>query len=170
MDQARWVTPGASRRRRPATTLISVLLEDPRRSTDALQGGRTMRDGEMDMTSGLKFVGAMERAVTAGDRVAAARHLSDDVVYTVGARAPLRGVDAVIAAIVEQGRLARWDGHTFRAAWIGDGALVVEVESHFTRIADGQPSSFPCADIYRFRDGRICDWRVFADMSPFHSA
>lgn len=123
----------------------------------------------MDATTGLEFVEAMERAVAAGDRTAAARYLTDDVICTVGAHAALRGVDAVIAYIVAQGRLARWEGHTLRASWAGDGALVVEVESHFTRVADGRAISFPCADIYRFRDGRICDWRVYADMSPFHA-
>lgn len=111
----------------------------------------------------------MERAVGAGDRAAALRYLTDDVVYVVGARPALSGVDAVIAYAVEQGRLARWDGHTLRGAWAGEGALVVEVESQFTRVADGRPISFPCTDIYRFRDGRICDWRVFADMSPFYA-
>ena len=123
----------------------------------------------MDATSGLKFVEAMEHAVVAGDKAAALRYLTDDVLYTVGALQPLRGIDAVIAAVAAQGRRVRWDGHTFRAAWVGDGALVVEVESHFTRVADGRRISFPCADIDRFRDEKIFDWRVYADMSPFHA-
>jgi ketosteroid isomerase-like protein len=121
----------------------------------------------MDATSGLRFVEAMERAVAQGDRAGAAAHLSEDVAYTVGARPPVRGIDAVFAALDEQGRLARWDGHTFHAAWFQDDALVIEVTSHFTRVADGRRISFPCTDIYRFRDGRIADWRVYADMAPF---
>lgn len=124
----------------------------------------------MDAAAGLDLVEAMERAVGRGDKAAAARCLTGDALYTVGARPPLRGVDAVIAAVAEQGRLIRWDGHTRRAAWMGEGALVVEVESHFTRIADGRSISFPCADVCRFRGGRICDRRVYADLSPFHAA
>jgi ketosteroid isomerase-like protein len=42
------------------------------------------------------------------------------------------------------------------------------VISHFTRAADGATISFPCTDIYRFRDGLIVDWRVYTDMSPFY--
>ncbi len=41
--------------------------------------------------------------------------------------------------------------------------------SHFTRVADGRPISFPCVDISRMRGDRIADWRVFADMSPSDS-
>jgi ketosteroid isomerase-like protein len=40
--------------------------------------------------------------------------------------------------------------------------VIVEVVSHFKRLADGRAISFPCVDIYRFREGRIADWRVFA--------
>ncbi len=90
--------------------------------------------------------------------------------YTVGARAPVRGIDAVLAALAEQSRVARWEGHTPRGTWAADGALVVEVESHFTRVADGRRISFPCVDIYRLREGRVSDWRVFADTSPFFAA
>jgi ketosteroid isomerase-like protein len=121
-------------------------------------------------TPDLKFVEAMERAVVAGDRAAAGRYLTDHVAYTVGARPAIHGLDAVMAALADQGRLVRWDRHTLRGVWTGDGTLVVEVESHFTRVADGRAISLPCTDIYRFRDGRIGDWRVFADMSPFHAA
>ncbi len=124
----------------------------------------------MDASIGLSLVEAMEHAVGAGDRAAAVLCLTEDVVYTVGARPAIHGVDLVIAAVAEQGQLVRWDGHTVRGVWKGDDALVVEVESHFTRVADGRAISFPCTDIYRFRDGRISDWRVFADMSPFHAA
>jgi ketosteroid isomerase-like protein len=124
----------------------------------------------MDAESGLSFVEGMERAVAQGDRAGAAAHLSEDVSYTVGARPAVRGIDAVFAALAEQGRLARWDGHTFLAAWYRDDALVIEDISHFTRVADQRRISFPCTDIYRFREGRIADWRVYADMSPFHAA
>jgi ketosteroid isomerase-like protein len=121
-------------------------------------------------TPGLEFVEAMERAVASGDRAAVSRHLAEDVAYTVGARPAVHGIDAVMAAIAEQGRRVRWDGHRLRGVWTGDGTLVVEVESHFTRVADGRAIPLPCTDIYRFEGGRIRDWRVFADMSPFEAA
>lgn len=116
----------------------------------------------------LAFIEAMERAVGSGDEQTALTYLHEDVAYTVGARPTLRGVAAVIAYTRDQAALARWEGHTFIGGWRSGDVLVVEVMSHFTRIADGASISFPCTDIYRFRDGRIADWRVYADMSPFH--
>jgi limonene-1,2-epoxide hydrolase len=119
---------------------------------------------------GLAFVEAMERAVMAHDRAAAERYLAPDLVYTVGARPPLHGLDALFAYLEAQRRVARWEGHTLRGAWPVPEGLVVEVVSHFTRVADGRRISFPCVDIYRLRGERIADWRVFADMSPFSTA
>jgi ketosteroid isomerase-like protein len=118
----------------------------------------------------IAFIEAMERAVGVGDSDAAGTYLHTDVVYTVGAQAPVRGVDAVIAYSREQSRLVRWDGHTLRGSWRSGDVLVVEVTSHFTRVADAKKIALPCTDIYRFRDGRIADWRVYADMSPFYDA
>ena len=123
----------------------------------------------MDATLAVKLVESMERAVAGGDRTSAAQYLAEDVAYTVGARPVLRGIDAVIAAIAKQGRIAHWDGHTLCAAFINEDTLVVEVISHFTRVTDERSISFPCADVYRFKDGKIYDWRVYADMSPFHA-
>lgn len=127
------------------------------------------RPGPESPEEGLRFVEAMEAAVGRSDRAEVLRRLTEDVVYAVGARPLLRGVDAVLSALAEQGRLVRWDGHTPRGAWLSGDAFVMEVESHFTRLADGRAISLPCTDIYRFRDGRIADWRVYADMSPFHA-
>lgn len=114
----------------------------------------------------LQFIEAMERAVGSGDERQAANYLAKDVRYTVGARSPVQGIAAVIAYGVEQGRRACWDGHTVRNVTRDGDLLVVEVDSHFTRVADGARVSFPCADFYRFKDGRIRDWQVYADMSP----
>jgi ketosteroid isomerase-like protein len=117
---------------------------------------------------GLPIVEALGAAVGRGDPAEVPRHLALDVACTAGAGAPLPGVEAPLAVIAEHGRLVRWDGHTPRGVWLAADALVVEVESHFTRLMDGRAISLPCTDIDRFRDGRIADWRVYADMSPIH--
>lgn len=111
----------------------------------------------------------MERAIGSGDASAAARYLTEDVTYTVGAQSPVRGIDAVIAYAREQGTRARWEGHTIRNVTREGDLLVIEVYSHFSRMSDGARVTFPCADFYRFADGRIHDWRVYADMSPIQA-
>jgi ketosteroid isomerase-like protein len=121
----------------------------------------------MENAPDLAFIEAMERALMSGDKSAAARYLDDAVVYTVGARPRVTGVDAIVAYIKRQSRFARWDGHTVHGSWsIADG-LAVEVDSHFTRVSNGKKFTLPCVDIYRFRRGRISDWRVYADLSVF---
>jgi limonene-1,2-epoxide hydrolase len=52
------------------------------------------------------------------------------------------------------------------AVWPATNALIIEVISHFTHLASHRKIELPCADIYRFENGRIVDWRVYADMSP----
>jgi hypothetical protein len=83
----------------------------------------------MVATSAVKLVEAMEQAVAARDKAAAARYLTHGVAYTVGARPVVRGIDAVIAYIAEQGQLARWEGRTLRAVSMSNNTLVVEVQS-----------------------------------------
>ena len=124
----------------------------------------------MTADEGFGVVEAMERAVGCGDGAGALRHLTQDVAQAVGARPVLRGVDAVRAAIAEQGRRLRRDGHTPRRTWLRDDALVAEVESGFTRLSDDRAISPPCTDIHRFAGRRIRARRVQADMSPFHEA
>lgn len=118
----------------------------------------------------LSFIEAMERAVMSRDIDAAEQFLQPDVAYTVGAQATVVGVPAVLRYIAQQERVARWIGHTLRSAWHFEDAIIVEVTSHFARVSDGGEISLPCTDIYRLRDGRVADWRVYADMSPFRAS
>lgn len=124
----------------------------------------------MDIDKAISFVEAMERAVSSGDVAEAGRYLAPDIAYTVGAAPVRHGIQAIINFAAEQGRFARWEGHSVRNVSSDGDALIVEVESRFTRLTDGRRIAFPCADIYRFRDGLIYDWRVYADMSPFGGA
>ena len=120
-------------------------------------------------TPGLDFIEAMERAVGSGNIEEAVKYLREDVSYTVGAQTSRRGIDAVVAYAREQEQRARWDGHTVQNVTRADNLLVVEVLSHFTRVVDGARVTFPCADLYRFVEGRIQDWRVYAGMCPIQA-
>jgi len=122
----------------------------------------------MESAPTLKFIEAMESAVLGGDRNAAAYYLDDGITYTVGALPTVTGIDAVIAYVKKQSSIARWDGHTVQGSWSMPDGLIVEVQSHFTRLSDGQRLTLPCVDIYRFKAGRIVDWRVYADLSIFY--
>lgn len=113
----------------------------------------------------LEVIAAMERAVATGDRATASRFLHESVRYRVGSAPATVGVEAVFSYIAAQSEHVRWTGHTLHGSWSDGHVVVVEVDSHFERVADGSPIVLPCTDIYRFVDGRIVDWRVYADLA-----
>jgi ketosteroid isomerase-like protein len=124
-------------------------------------------DPEAPVVPELELITAMERAVMAGDRAAAARYLDEQVRYRVGARPAAVGIDAVFSYIAAQSEHAQWTGHTLHGSWSDGRVVVVEVDSHFRRVADGRPIVLPCTDVYRLAGGRIVDWRVYADLTVF---
>lgn len=115
----------------------------------------------------LEFIEEMEHALGRADAESATRYLRQDVAYRVGAQPAVVGIQGILDYMAYQNGLVSWDGHTVHGVWEAADSVVIEVTSHFTRRADKRRISFPCTDIYRFRSGLICDWRVFADMSPF---
>ncbi|MEM8664948.1 MAG: nuclear transport factor 2 family protein [Pseudomonadota bacterium] len=112
-------------------------------------------------------VEAMEAAIGAGDWEGAARFFTDDVLYKVAHREPAYGLAGIKAYMAWQSERVRWTGHTPRMKFSRGDTAVFEVESHFLRLRDSAALIVPCTDIYTFRDGRIADWRVYADTSPF---
>jgi ketosteroid isomerase-like protein len=114
-------------------------------------------------------VEAMEACVGAGDWRGAARYFTADVSYRVGTRTAVRGVDGIRDYMEWQTARVRWDGHDVMMKFSRAETAVFEVASHFTRLSDGAQLIVPCTDIYRFRDGLIHDWRVYADTSSFES-
>lgn len=115
----------------------------------------------------IEAVEEMERLVGAGDWKAAAAYFTSDVKYRVGSREPTRGLDGIRSYMEWQNRLVRWDGHTMQSKWNDNDIVVIEVNSHFVRLSDGQPITVPCTDIYRMDGFKIREWQVYADISPF---
>ncbi|MEM8854688.1 MAG: nuclear transport factor 2 family protein [Pseudomonadota bacterium] len=114
-----------------------------------------------------QFVEDMEAAVGTGDWAAAAQYFTDDVLYRVGHRPPVTGVSGIKDYMEWQNSVVHWQGHTTRSKFSRGPVAYFEVESHFARVADGKEILLPCTDIYTFRDDRIADWRVYADISAF---
>lgn len=114
-----------------------------------------------------QFVENMEATVGQGDWSAAAQYFTEDVLYRVGYRPPVNGVSGIERYMTWQNSVVRWTGHTTRSKFSRGHVAFFEVESHFVRIADGKEILLPCTDIYTFRDNRIADWRVYADISAF---
>ncbi len=114
-----------------------------------------------------KWVEDMEAVIGRGDWPAAAEFFTPDVKYRVGYRDAVVGINGIRNYMQWQTQLVRWDGHTIHMMFSRDDTAIFEVTSHFTRLADQTAIDLPCTDIYRFRDGRIADWRVYADTGAF---
>lgn len=109
----------------------------------------------------------MEHLLGAGDWAAGAEFFTPDVTYRVGARSPVTGIDGIRAYMEGQAAQVHWTGHTlcWQAEDDATDTAVIEVISHFKRVADGAVIDLPCTDIYRFDGARIRDWRVYADIA-----
>jgi ketosteroid isomerase-like protein len=107
-------------------------------------------------------VQAMEQAAFVGDWDKFKSFLSDDVQYRCGNDAEVTGPQAVASFLITMltKRLAL-NNLEVRAVWETEDAVVSEFNSQGLRIKDNKNVTFPCLDIYRFRDGKIWNWRVF---------
>ncbi|MEM6273601.1 MAG: nuclear transport factor 2 family protein [Myxococcota bacterium] len=121
-----------------------------------------MEDGPL-----LARVVEMERAVGQASWDEARAFFTDDANYQVAGRGQYRGVDGIRRYMEWQGRLVTWTGHTPQMMLEHGNAAIIEVISHFRRLADDAELAIPCTDIYRFEGERICDWRVYADTASF---
>lgn len=109
-------------------------------------------------------VAEMEAALGRGDWLAANDYLHPAIRYRVGALPAVTGIDAVRAYMEHQARHVTWVGHEMQLEIEAEDVAIIEVISLFDRVSDGARIRLPCTDIYRFEDGLIADWRVYADL------
>lgn len=110
----------------------------------------------------------MESAAFSGNWQLFKSFLADDVYFRVGNTAELRGSQAVVDFMINMlsTRLAISDLKT-RGAWETEDTVILEFDMRALRIRDNKNVVFPCLDVYRFGDGYIRDWRVYA-IEPTH--
>lgn len=102
-----------------------------------------------------------------GDWDHASRCFTSDMRYQVGSSSVHHGPDGVRRYMEWQRGVVRWEGHTLRQRWNADDVVVIEVDSHFTRLVDGVAVTVPRTDIYQMSGLQIRDWRVYADVAPW---
>jgi len=96
--------------------------------------------------------------------------LADDIYFRVGNTAELKGPQAVADFMITM--MTSWLTITDiqpRGAWEASDAVIIEFDIKALRVKDQKNVVFPCLDIYRFENGKINDWRVFA-IEPTHVA
>lgn len=115
------------------------------------------------------FAAAAFGAVDAMDVERFATHLTDDCVFIFGNAEPVVG-KAAIAAYVD-GFFSMLAGlrHDLLDVWQVADVIINRIQVTYTR-RDGHRMSFPCAVIWRMRDGRIADYRIFIDNTPLFAS
>ena len=120
------------------------------------------------MPTKIQAVKDMESAAFSGNWQLCKSFLADDIYYRVGNTAELRGAQAVVDFLINMlsTRLAISDLKT-RGAWETEDTVILEFDATALRMRDNKNVVFPCLDVYRFGDGYIRDWRVYA-IEPTH--
>jgi ketosteroid isomerase-like protein len=115
------------------------------------------------MSTKVQAVQEMEQAAFAGNWDKFRSFLSDDIYFRCGNTGELRGAPGVVDFMITMltKRLALNDLQV-RSAWETEDAVIMEFDMKGLRMRDNKNVAFPCLDIYRFGDGKIRDWRVYA--------
>ena len=115
------------------------------------------------MSTKIQMVREMEAAAFAGKWDVFKNYFTDDVYYRVGNTAEVRGPQAVVDYLRKllSSQLAINDLQT-RAAFEMDDTVILELNMKGLRMVDKANVSYPCVDVYRFKNGKIHDWRVYS--------
>ena len=123
------------------------------------------------MTRELRVVRELFAALDAGDAPRALGMLTEDVHFQFGSAKPSVGHEGVLAnAIAVQTTIARLS-HELCAVWVVDEpepAVICEMAVTYER-HDRSKLTLPCVNVFRLRDGRIADYRIYMDANPVFS-
>lgn len=90
---------------------------------------------------------------------------TEDVFFRFGNAEPIKGREAVRAAIKEFFGMIRGIRHTIVADWEVGDTVIQQLEVTYTR-QDGNEVTVPAANILRFRDGQIAEYLIYVDQAP----
>jgi predicted SnoaL-like aldol condensation-catalyzing enzyme len=105
----------------------------------------------------------MEAAAFSGNWERFKSFLTDDVYYRVGNTEEARGPQAIVDYMIKllSTELAINDLQ-IRSAWETENEVILELNMKGVRMVDKANVAYPCVDVYRFKDGKISDWRVYS--------
>lgn len=91
--------------------------------------------------------------------------LSDDVVFTFGNNPPAVGHDQVREGVTGFFSTIAGLTHHIQDIWTVDDVSIAYIDVEYVR-QDGGHVTVPNADILRWRDGLVYDWRILIDLAP----
>ena len=120
------------------------------------------------MTHEERTVRELFAAVDAGDIENALGLMTEDVAFRFGSADPLVGHAAISEQFAAMAATIASMSHGLLAVWTTgepDPAVICEMTVTYRR-HDGSHLTLPCANIFRLRDGRIADYRIYMDVNP----
>jgi ketosteroid isomerase-like protein len=105
-------------------------------------------------------------AIDARDVAASTAYVTDDIELRFGNNDPVIGRAAFEAMSKDFHASLKGIRHEIRSLWVVDDSVVItQMCVHYERL-DGGQLSLPSANIFRLRDGRVADYRIFMDINP----
>jgi uncharacterized protein (TIGR02246 family) len=109
------------------------------------------------------------RAIDAKDAEAFVRHLTEDAVFSYGSQPPVEGRDAIrayVAAFFDM--FAALEHSIANVHEVAPDLAVLEGQVTYRR-RDLPDVSIPFANVFKLRNGKIRDYRIYIDPSPLAS-
>ena len=120
----------------------------------------------MTETAAEDTVRAIIEATDAADVNWVSDLVTDDIRLQFGSTEPTVGKQVLIDGAVAFNASIASIRHDINALWtVEPDVVVTEMMVHYERL-DGQGVSLPCTNIFRVRDGKIADYRVYMDIAP----
>jgi SnoaL-like protein len=120
------------------------------------------------MSSKTQFIKDMEAAAFSENWEKFKTFFTNDMYYFVGNRTELHKIQDIVDYLIEfRAKELEIYNLEFLLAYEDEKTVVTELSVKALRLADKKHIVFPTVDIYRFKDGKINDWRVYA-VEPTH--
>jgi len=120
------------------------------------------------MTRDEQTVRELFAALDAGNTQAALELMTEDVLFRFGSAPPSVGRDDVAANATAMATVVASLSHKLLAVWTVEdpqpaviGEAAVTYERH-----DGSRLTLPCVSVFRLREGRVADYRIYMDINP----
>jgi ketosteroid isomerase-like protein len=120
------------------------------------------------MTPEERTVRELFAALDAGDIENALGLMKEDVDFRFGSADPVVGHTAISAQFATMAATIASMSHELLSVWTTgelDPAVICEMNVTYRR-HDGSHLTLPCANIFRLRDGRIANYRIYMDVNP----
>jgi ketosteroid isomerase-like protein len=120
------------------------------------------------MTSDERTIRELFATLDGGDTEATLRFMSEDVAFRFGSAEPSVGTAAMAANSAAMAGVVAAMSHEVLAMWTTgepDPAVICEMNVTYRRHDDSE-ITLPCVNVFRLREGRIADYRIYMDVNP----